>query len=301
MTEISTSLRISVDNLMLIFKSLAVAMALLTISTFFLTSIFARKNAFMQKSSHHHHMTLANYAKGHTILCFGDSLTFGLVRDDSSQQQHPYALRLSNLLNNQSNIVHSGIPGETLREMVHRLPTVLKSIRDIRVVIILGGTNDLGLRYDFHEIIHHIKKLHEISSTHIESSNSTEFFYNSINPVPIYTVALTIPQSGWSIQNNLKERYIINTAIRNHVASCSNYMTLVDIESLYDQRIPNNNKYWSVDRLHFSALGYDGLGEVIYNTLINTTVALGKLKTENLTCDLKANEKETESNINEEK
>lgn len=248
------------------------------ISTLFSLSLVLSWLSFtssMAVDEHHkHRMSLVEYAKDHTILCFGDSLTYGLVREgsdafSSNTLQHPYANRLSEKLGKSINVVHSGIPGETVQQMISRLPHVLQKTSDVRVVVILGGTNDLGHRFDVNKIFMNIKRLHEIA---LSSSKSTISSDVQSEQIPVYTIAVTIPQSGWAVQNNLQERIELNEKIREFAKSC-NRIRLLELESTFDQTVPENDKYWSIDRLHFSALGYDGVGELVFEKLQSATVA----------------------------
>eukprot|EP01041_Mallomonas_annulata_P003120 gene3120-6138_t len=214
---------------------------------------------------------LVEYCRGKSVLGFGDSLTYGLVRSDFglSEDAHPYSIRLSNLLNNQTShqtsVFASGIPGEITSQMIARLPKKLRDYTNIGLVIILGGTNDIGHRIDVSDIVSNIKFLH-----------TTSLHVNSENPQPVYTIAVTIPQSGWAVANNIQERYKINEQIRKFVQSCPQRIALLDIENSFDQRVPENLKYWSDDRLHLSALGYDALGELLFETMLKPQRDQGK-------------------------
>ena len=104
---------------------------------------------------------------GVDLLAFGDSLTEGFI---GWGDFHPYSIRLQQLLlehfSDPSKVMvrslapssvcpqlffkvsQFGISGETVPEMVYRLPGILKEKESIRAkyshVVILGGTNDLG-------------------------------------------------------------------------------------------------------------------------------------------------------------
>ena len=84
--------------------------------------------------------TLVDETIGKTIVAFGDSLTEGYWKRTTFQEIpefHAYAIRLQNLLKNQSNMVQVGISGERTTSMVNRLPIVLKKYPETKLVIIL--------------------------------------------------------------------------------------------------------------------------------------------------------------------
>ena len=84
--------------------------------------------------------TLVEETSSKSIVAFGDSLTEGYWKRTTFQEIpefHSYALRLQNLLKNQSSMVQVGISGERTNSMVQRLPIVLKKYPETKLVIIL--------------------------------------------------------------------------------------------------------------------------------------------------------------------
>ena len=69
--------------------------------------------------------------------------------------------------------------------------------------------------------------------------------------------------------------FIIVLGIRSFASHCTSRVKLFDMESLFDQLHPDdkNNKYWSVDYLHFSSLGYDTIGELLYQEILRYSIS----------------------------
>jgi lysophospholipase L1-like esterase len=109
--------------------------------------------------------SLIDVCQGKEIIAFGDSLTHGyyvVTRWQRYPEFHPYADRLSVLLNNRSDIIRAGVSGEFTSQMVRRLPSVLRDHPNAKLSIILGGTNDLGRRVPINTIIDNLKQLHRL-------------------------------------------------------------------------------------------------------------------------------------------
>ena len=112
--------------------------------------------------------------------------------------------------------------------MLKRLPRVLNELNSstIGAVIILGGTNDLAARdYTADETIDNIIELHRIvhSYSHQQHSSNTSL---------IYTIAVTIPESGWGLDE--KKRLFINRAIRRYADSCPGKFDIFAFLYLHD-------------------------------------------------------------------
>ena len=102
------------------------------------------------------------------ILAFGDSLTEGWT--NFGREFHPYSCKLHSLLQSickskSFNIVNRGISGETTDQMKTRLPRVLDKDGPFELVIILGGTNDLGYSFDKdgESLFQRLRSLHEMA------------------------------------------------------------------------------------------------------------------------------------------
>jgi len=213
--------------------------------------------------------TLLDMSQGKTILCFGDSLTHGmLVNGEDWHQVHPYALKLNELIRkkfktegkeNATTVIEAGISGELASHMVHRLPAVMKKISegtrpDISVVVILAGTNDLGSRHSAKQVLEDVLTLHEYAKKHKKNSDSTQTF----------TIALSMPQLRWSI--NQEDRIEVNRGLKDYVQN-TNSSFFISLEEPFDQKQPENVKFWSTDMVHFSIEGYDKIGELVFDVL----------------------------------
>jgi lysophospholipase L1-like esterase len=146
--------------------------------------------------------------------------------------------------------------------MIGRLQEMLHDNRhkNPSLIIILGGTNDLGtLPSD--SIYENIQKIHLLA---LKSSLLTER--------PIYTIAVTIPQLTWGGENSNLKRLNVNENIRKLVKRCNKYIFLFDMESLFDQKNEAYKIYWSPDQVHFSPLGYDKIGELLYDLITSVKI-----------------------------
>ncbi len=95
-----------------------------------------------------------------TVLCFGDSLTWGYNPTDGSRyefdQRWPGILELE--MNGQVRVIEEALPGRTInsdspflpgRNGAEVLDMVLETHSPIDIVIIMLGTNDLWLGFDY--------------------------------------------------------------------------------------------------------------------------------------------------------
>lgn len=200
--------------------------------------------------------TMLEAARGSTILCFGDSLTRGLyvAPDGEWRKVHPYSLRLNDLLRNESTSVAAGVNGELTKDMVERLPGELAANPATRIVVILGGTNDLGHRIPARTVVANLIKLHTIAHNHTYHDPDR----------PTFTVAVTIPNARWPFDP--QARLDINSGLRAFAKS-NCHVALLDLESHRNQSVAENSPFWSPDFVHLSPEGYDEIGELLYNRL----------------------------------
>lgn len=186
----------------------------------------------------------------------GDSLTHGM--------HHPYTQKLNVLMNQHfgldlqhSFVINAGKSGEVTAEMVARIGFLVQK-NEPKVVVVLGGTNDLGHLKPHHSVIENIQQIHEIART----INKKPFFF---------TIAMTIPEIGWPFVNQT-ERLQVNNGIRDYV-SRTGHTFLLDLEcAFFNQSNPTNDKYWASDKVHFKPAGYDVIGELVFNVLKNSDI-----------------------------
>jgi lysophospholipase L1-like esterase len=206
-----------------------------------------------------------HWRKRNAVLCFGDSLTEGLV--SFSSKLSPYSDQLEWRLHNAfgvggtpPKIINAGISGESARDMVPRLRRLLTAPRlsdgddDGRlfdespdVVLILGGTNDLS-RMQPKQITELLLSLHRIAHS-----------------AGAITGVLTIPESlnSFSGKETFKDvREEVNKALREFVKDNTDKAVLVDVATAFPQD-DEHTHLWTKDGTHFSAKGYEALGDLL--------------------------------------
>lgn len=193
------------------------------------------------------------------ILCFGDSLTYGYYHGGKS---HPYALKLRESLMNTTKtdwvIEHRGIPGEVTEDMCDRLINIItdKNKDKYDYVILLGGTNDIGMQIPTKTIINNLQKMYDkISSTPASSELQTG----------TSLIAVTIPvakfDSGFQTAKALVDnRNVVNDFIRSYVKERKSNASLFDLNVLIPYS--DDDGLWD-DGLHFSPKGYDRIGTAL--------------------------------------
>jgi len=211
--------------------------------------------------AHWKKQSLVDYVANGQILAFGDSLTHGMfVTQTEWRNTHPYAIELTKLLKNNTEVIESGVSGQLTSEMVQRLPLELKKYPQARAVLILGGTNDLGHRMEAQEVLDNLIKLHTMAQN--ASISATK---------PVYTIAITVPQSRWPFKP--ATRYAINEGLRKFaLVDCPGRTALLDMESSFNQSEAKNAVFWSDDFVHLSPLGYDAMGKMLYDVMVDFTV-----------------------------
>lgn len=195
------------------------------------------------------------------VLCFGDSLTEGLV---SFNSYTPYSDQLEWRLHDAFGtggklpaIINAGLSGESARDMVSRLQRLLRPCEDdddVRlfdespdVVLILGGTNDLS-RLHPKQITELLLSLHMIA-----------------HRAGAITGVLTIPESlnSFSKEEAFKEvREEVNDALREFAKGNADKAVLVDVAAAFPQD-EEHADLWSKDGTHLSAKGYEALGDLL--------------------------------------
>ncbi len=193
------------------------------------------------------------------ILCFGDSLTAGYQTPSPahpSGQGSPYGYVLQEYLGKRGRVEVSGICGETTGEMVLRFRrAVLEPCPQI--VIILGGTNDLGWNADPSEIMRNLIKMYELARA------------SSIVPVPVTVPSIRVDMGGenpdaaaW-VAEHIQRRQRLNAMISDYAESkglrhVDLFTATAEPESLMLAE-PYSN-----DGLHLTSSGYRLFGRLAY-------------------------------------
>mgnify|MGYP000844813217 CR=1 FL=1 len=196
------------------------------------------------------------------IVCFGDSLTAGYQTPGPAHptgEDTPYGHVLQDRLGGQGRVEVSGICGETTGEMVLRFREAVLNRRP-QMVIILGGTNDLGWNADPAEIMRNLTKIYELARA------------SSIVPVPVTVPSIRVELEGenaeaasWVAQHIQRRRQlnalIADYAERKHLRHVDLFTATAEPESLMLAQ-PYSN-----DGLHLTTSGYRLFGRLVYEQL----------------------------------
>lgn len=193
------------------------------------------------------------------ILCLGDSLTAGY--HSWGMAYHPYANRMENRLKHRwpsktFDITVDGVPGDTVVNgtFLNRLEHQLAEVKQRRYdwIIVLGGTNDIGWGLKPAEIVH---SLEEIWNKELESGATV--------------LALNVAASRVcdSAQGRARLEELNGSIVRYDKTSffSADLYALVPWPSDDEEE---QDRIWD-DGLHFTPAGYDMMGEVVADRLID--------------------------------
>jgi lysophospholipase L1-like esterase len=190
------------------------------------------------------------------IVALGDSLTegFQMGLDFSLPiQSTPYTDHLRNLAQEHLDklmaevnlgIVNEGVCGDCTSDMLMRLQRDVLT-RQPDYVIVLGGTNDVGLGISPAQVFSNLKTIYDV----VED--------NGISPL-----ACTIP-SILGFDENIPLRLQLNDMIRGEAERRT--MPLIDFFEVTSD--PENGRLlekYSSDGLHLNAEGYRRMGELVF-------------------------------------
>lgn len=196
------------------------------------------------------------------ILCFGDSLTAGYQTPSpghASDGDTPYGHVLQDYLEERGRVEVSGICGEVTGEMVLRFRATVLDRRP-QMVIILGGTNDLGWNADPAEIMRNLIKMYESARA------------SSIVPVPVTVPSIRVdlgednPDAAAWVAEHIQRRQRLNALIadyaeRKGLRYVDLFAATAEPESLMLAQ-PYSN-----DGLHLTTGGYRVFGRLVYEQL----------------------------------
>lgn len=203
------------------------------------------------------------------IVCFGDSLTAGYQTpspSNPSAKDTPYGEVLQEQLGKRASVEVSGVCGEVTGEMLLRFRASVLA-RHPTVVIILGGTNDLGWNADPAEIMRNLLKMYELARA------------NSIVPVPVTVPSIRVDLGGdnpdaasWLAQH-IQRRQRLNALIAEYAASKGlPYLDLFTATAEPDSLMLAQP--YSNDGLHLTTAGYRLFGQLAYERLCADNSAL---------------------------
>ncbi|GAM43934.1 hypothetical protein TCE0_060f19153 [Talaromyces pinophilus] len=201
------------------------------------------------------------------ILCFGNSLTAGF-RSYGIEPNHPYALTLkeqllsaeldASLLGGDGlvDIDVEGQPGDLVNSPPGRFLERMKRRLDAKTydwIIVLGGTNDLGYgSFSADQIYSGLKATWSLA---LSSSPTTKL------------LALTVPECAYKSAKLDRNRDTLNKFILEHVEERFYALDLKSAIPYHDMNEQRREEIWD-DGLHFTDKGYDLMGEVISERLL---------------------------------
>ncbi len=206
------------------------------------------------------------------LICFGDSLTAGYQSPgfgDETPEDTPYGGFLQSWLGSRGEVTVAGICGEVTQEMTERFN------RDVvrhhpEVVVILGGTNDLGSGLTSASIMKNLQILYRqaqeagiqvvgVTVPSIYGSEEASMMPNESSNL----VCGHIPQ--W-VRSQIDSRRTLNRLIQDTCIAMQ--MSCVDLFGETSEA-PHNTlaPAYSNDGLHLSTLGYERFAELVWQVL----------------------------------
>lgn len=211
------------------------------------------------------------------ILCFGDSLTAGYQTPSPahpSGQDSPYGYVLQEYLGVRGRVEVSGICGETTGEMVLRFRLAVLE-RHPQMVIILGGTNDLGWNADPAEIMRNLIKMYELARA------------SSIVPVPVTVPSIRVdlggenPDAAAWLAEHIQRRQRLNALIADY-AQRKNLRHVDLFTATAEAESCMLAEPYSNDGLHLTSSGYRVFGRLVYEELFAADPAVSGDASSNL-------------------
>jgi len=193
------------------------------------------------------------------IVCFGDSLTAGYQSPQPFQShapETPYGLVLQERLGSRARVEVSGVCGEVTGEMVLRYRATVLARRPT-VVILLGGTNDLGWNAEPAEIMRNLIKLYEQARA------------ASIVPVPVTVPSIRIEADArqLEVRSWLDEHIQRRRRLNGLIADYATAKGLPWFDLFTETAEPGSLLLaapYSNDGLHLSTSGYRLFGNRLY-------------------------------------
>lgn len=183
------------------------------------------------------------------ILAFGDSLTVGY---QYPAEPAPYASFLASLLPERASVSTAGASGETTSDMLLRFDRdVIRSAPDI--VILLGGTNDLGWGLPADQILRNLSQM-----------------YRRALAAKIAPVACTLP-SILGADDFIPSRIELNKKIAQEAGVLQ--IPLVDFFKATSDQSGRLMEAYSSDGLHLNSNGYEKMAQAVYEALFRNKKA----------------------------
>lgn len=191
------------------------------------------------------------------ILCFGDSLTAGY--HSWGMEYQPYATRLEERLKHrypskEFDITVDGVPGDlvTAGTFVSRLQHQLRVNEQFDWVVILGGTNDLGWGRTPEDVLISLEILWTMA---LESGAKV--------------LALTVAANQACANTRYRQRLLdLNWKILDHEEDSYFTADLFELIPWPTEDTDEQKRIWD-DGLHFTSIGYNMMGDVVADRLID--------------------------------
>ncbi len=209
------------------------------------------------------------------IVCFGDSLTLGYLsptRDLPFPEHIPYGTYLQEWLGGKGDVDIRGVCGETTQDMRTRFQSqVLDPLP--QVVIILGGTNDLGVNLPSVTIFENL-----------------QFFYEAAQARGILPVAVTIPslrEDSWQDDASvdahvmggmtpaMQQAISLRVNLNQQIQEFSFQIKIPVIDWFAETCDPTTQALaleYSNDGLHLTTAGYRKLAELLWTQVLENLV-----------------------------
>lgn len=208
-----------------------------------------------------------------SLICFGDSLTAGYQKEAGPVGQELYEPPggfLQHWLGGRGKILVRGICGEVTAEMIQRFPRDVINQKP-KSVVILGGTNDLGLNVAPQQVCLNLQHMYHMA------------LRAGIQPVGVTVPSIYIEEDGVAqARGGAEERipvwaktYIENRRILNRMiteACVALHMGCID---LFTKTVEGPAQLlapgYSSDGLHFNTKGYEVFAQLIWQHVLAET------------------------------
>ncbi len=190
------------------------------------------------------------------IVCFGDSLTVGYqspTRAVPSYHVAPYGAVLQKWFGARGSVMIRGVNGETTSEMVNRFSRDV--VQDApHSVVILGGTNDIGLHLPSTAIFNNLIHLYELARG------------ASIEPIAVTIPSLRMTGEGAShdlLEREIEQRVEINQNMKAYCGKAG-----ISCLDLFSHTVEEGSvqlaEVYSNDGIHLSTDGYELLATLLW-------------------------------------
>ena len=198
------------------------------------------------------------------IICFGDSLTAGYQSPGSGLPEGydtPYGSFLQDMLGPRARVAISGICGELTGEMAMRFRQDVL-VHGPSFVVVLGGTNDLGLNARPAEVMRNLLKMYESA------------LGSGVQPVPVTVPSIRVEGlegegegegQRW-VRDHIERRLTLNGLITDYCVkrgvACVDLFTATAEPGTRLLAAPYSN-----DGLHLTTHGYRLMATLLYEEI----------------------------------